>query len=479
MRLLILAFLCLVPLYANAEEYDLRTGVDVFTKRQSSITALHNLSMMREVYPSVFLGGRLISSAGGTGGGLFIGGAELAYRLPLNQDSAIEFDAFVGGGGGANVVAGDGFMTRVGVNLRHNINERFSGSIGLSYIDISGSAISTPALSFGLSTSLGFAVTRGHSEQTADPGGIRLSTLKPVAMAYFPVSSQGLLGIPIQNMGLLGAELEFSGNSNRFTSFVRALGAMSGDGAGYAEWTYGLRWHTGESAIGLRGFAELGAGFAGGGKVDTGGGMVATAGAGVGIPITGPLEAELGVGAIKALGGDFTAYTAFARAVLRFGSDDRNTLNSETQRWQLSSGLSAQVEHDGLRYPGVNRSGDLVLVAFSMDYFVSNRGYVFGEAQSVASGQAGGYALGALGAGYEFPLGNSNWSLASEVFVGAAAGGLIATGSGLIGGGRVELDYALTDQLKLSAGVGQILSDGTAHPVTVSLGLKVPLTSFH
>jgi len=94
------------------------------------------------------------------------------------------------------------------------------------------------------------------------------------------------------------------------------------------------------------------------------------------------------------------------------------------------------------------------------------------------AGNHGGFAMGTVGVGVELPLGQ-NWAVAAEAFAGAAAGGGIATGAGLMGGGKVELDYKVHENLSISAGVGKWVSHGTAAPWTLHGAIKIPLTSFH
>ena len=90
-------------------------------------------------------------------------------------------------------------------------------------------------------------------------------------------------------------------------------------------------------------------------------------------------------------------------------------------------------------------------------------------------GDAGGYALGILGAGYQFDLA-ARWNLSVEALLGAAGGGGVATNGGLIGGVRTELDYALTDGFHLTGGAGYLttLEGGGMAPVTVHAGVKIP-----
>ena len=103
------------------------------------------------------------------------------------------------------------------------------------------------------------------------------------------------------------------------------------------------------------------------------------------------------------------------------------------------------------------------------------------EVEAAVQGDAGGYAVGLLGFGYAVPL-NNTWTVSVEGHIGAAGGGGIDTGGGLVGAVRVELDYALKDNLAISAGVGTMQSlggSGGARPLILHLGLKTAFTTFH
>ena len=112
----------------------------------------------------------------------------------------------------------------------------------------------------------------------------------------------------------------------------------------------------------------------------------------------------------------------------------------------------------------------------SIDLFVTDRVYLTGNAQTVLGGDAAGYAIGLLGAGLQHEL-SQRVSLGVEAVVGAAGGGGVSVGSGLIAGLRGEMDIQVTNGFYASIAVGQYRSvtDGGMAPLFVGLGLKVPL----
>ena len=468
---------CLVGAQAQAAPIEFRYGVDVFAESQGTLDAFQSISVLREIGPGLHFGQTLYSAAAGDAGGLFVGGFELVKRWRIGEQTELEFGGFIGGGGGAALVSGDGLMTRAHIGLRRHLFGNFSGSFGVSYINISGSPVSTPALSFGLSRDTDFAFRGGRGAGGVSSGRVVLA-VKPMVKQFHTSGNLKRSGGPLGTMSLVGFEAAFAASPNALNeTFIQATGAVAGDGEGYADIQIGYRWKT--SAHGLRAFAEVAAGFGGGGDVDTGGGLLATVGAGVAIPLFGGFEAELGAQATTALDGDLNALSPYLRASLKFG--DHKRPYATPRHWQLSMGASLQQPNTGFRKPGLTATASPVLVESSVDLFLSERVYFTGNAQTVAYGDAGGYAIGLLGLGYALPLGE-RWTASIEGHLGAAGGGGIDTGGGLVAAGRLELDYAINDTLAISAGVGKMQTlrgGGGAKPVTFHLGLKTAFTTFH
>jgi hypothetical protein len=468
---------CALSVQAQAAPIEFRYGVDVFGSSQGTLDALQSISVLREIRPGLHFGQSLYSAAAGDAGGLFIGGFELMKRINIGPKAALEFGGFIGGGGGAALVAGDGLMTKAHITYRRQLFGTVSGTIGLSYIDISGAPVSTPALSLGLARDADFAFAPGRGDAGVTSGRV-IRAVKPLVKQFYPQNNLKRSGAALNTMSLIGFEASFATSPTaRNETFIQATGAVAGDGEGYADVQAGYRWKTAPN--GLRAFAEVAAGFGGGGDVDTGGGLLASVGAGVAIPLFGGLEAEIGAQATTALDGDFTAFAPYVRAALNFGDPKRPY--TETRRWQVTLGFSQQEPNSSYRRPGATSTASPVLVESSLDLFLGERFYFTGNAQTAVLGDVGGYAIGLLGFGYAMPLGKT-WTVSLEGQVGAAGGGGVDTGGGLVGAARVELDYALNDNLAISAGIGTMQSlrgGGGARPLTLHLGFKTAFTTYH
>jgi len=474
--------LAAVSASAQAEDFELRSGIDVLLRKQSSVEALHFVTLSRDLGGGLHAGQSLYSAVKGDAGGLFIGGFELFQRVGIGPDRSLDIGGFLGGGGGARAYYGDGLMTKGQITLNHAFAHGFTAHLGAGWTHVGGSAIDTPHFSFAVSRNAGFGVLPGHGT-SVPAAGVTLTSAKALGRLYHPVASARRNSPGELNaMHLVGGEVTFRGApSGTVEVFLAAAGAAGGDGGGYADWFIGPRVFTNPVFDGrLRAFADLGLGFGGGGDVDTGGGLMVSASAGLGLKLAPAFHAEAGLMAVGAFGGDFRAAAAFLRGALRFddlGAQPGDGNAGLARHWRFSTGLSYQASHPGLRKRGHRFTGSSVaLIETGVDLLLTPQLYLNGTVHAAFDGLAGGFGMGTVGIGLEFPLGDRS-SISAEVFGGAAAGAGIATGGGFIGGGKIELDYKVRDNLALSVGAGRWFSRGTARPWTLHAGVKIPFTT--
>jgi hypothetical protein len=463
---------------AQATEFELRTGFDVFSRSQSLIEGQHYVSLMHSIGHGFSFGETLYSAALGDAGGVFIGGFELSHRTLISERLSFDLSGFIGGGGGAGQVPGDGLMLRAGAGLGYALSERTRLTGGISYVRLLGSTVNTPALSFGLTRRFGLNVSAGHTaDRGFDMSGTSVRALKPTLRAFFVGNSTNRSGGALGTMYLAGAEVSFGqGHGNEY--FISADGALAGDGEGYMQVLGGYRGRFGGDSFGF--FADAALGFGGGGDVDTGGGLIAAVGGGVSARISRGMDVELGVNAIRAAQGDFQALSPYLRTSFVFGRRGQSATDIATQRWNFSTGVSMQIANSTFRNIGNTNTANPVLHTAALDFFMSDRIYLTGEAQTVMLGDAGGYAIGLMGAGYAFAL-SDRFTLSVEGLLGAAGGGGVRTNGGLVGAGRIELDYEFSPRASATFGVGMVRAlRGTGMaPVTVNIGLKFPFTTYH
>ena len=273
---------------------------------------------------------------------------------------------------------------------------------------------------------------------------------------------------------MLGAEASFLTFVPNREIYFAADGAVGG-AQGYMQVLGGIRQRVSVDSKpnGIEAYGDLAIGFGGGGQVPTGGGVLLLATAGVTLPV-GPLfDVELSLGRTIAPDGDFQGTAATVRLTRSF----QKTRQAPTreQNWRLSTGVTLQKPNSTFRQPGNPYTAWPLMQETSLDMLLNDHVYLTGNAQTVLDGDAGGYAVGLLGVGYQFPLAD-DWQLSFEGHVGAAGGGGVETKGGIVGSIRAELDYRLSDRWGLSAAVGkmQTYNAGGMAPTFVQIGLKTP-----
>jgi hypothetical protein len=462
---LIIFFAALV----NAEEIELRSSLDTFYSNQSTIKGLHSLTALWKMKDNYYVGQSIYSAALGDAGGAFFWGYEVGKRYPITSNNFLNLSTFLGGGGGASQVPGDGLMTRTYAGVSSFLTPTLSMETGISYIYIKGSTIQTAALSLGFSyLSDGLAPEFENNNQKL----FDILAIKPTFRTFnIPGSVVSRSQSQQGNVSLVGIEIAFDSNGNR-ENFISGDGAFMGDGEGYMNIMLGTRgiWEKQNFQM----FGDVSLGFGGGGDIDTGPGILGAIGIGGRIPLSKRIDLELGIQSLAAFNGSFNAISPYIRTSYVF---KRPNLLKRSQKFQYSTGFSYQLANLEFRKVGDQSKANPVLNFTSLDVFLNDNFYLIGEAQTVMLGDAGGYALGLLGLGYRHSLSNS-WNLSPEIFIGAAGGGGVETKGGLLAGGQLELDYKFSERIWLSAGFGYLASikgKGMA-PTTINLGLKIPFS---
>ena len=429
---------------------------------QTTIKGLHRLFVGVPIGETLSFGQSLYSGATGDGGGAFFWGFEGVTRFPISRQWNLALSGFFGGGGGAGQVSGDGTMLRFGAEGEYALTSNWSARAGVSHISISGAAIDDWAPSIGF-----------RYQVSPKPRSNRAKSLKLARVSFrtsrlqFP-GALSRSGMPQAQLRLVGAEASFS-ISNDYETFLGADGAVSG-GDGYMHVIGGLRklWPLGP--ISLLGQSSIG--FGGGGDVDTGGGLIAGASGGIAFPMGDNFDIDLTYGKMKSLSSGVTGHRTQLSLSRVFKKGPIRKNYAEHQQWQVGLGISIQPPNNYYMKSQSNVGILPVMQESSIDYFISTKTYFTGNAQTTISGGVAGYAVGLLGLGHEFNIGEV-WRLSPEAHIGAAGGGGVDVGKGLLGGARVEADYILNSESSLSLGLGILKSfDGGLKVPIVQLGFK-------
>lgn len=457
---------------AQAGRLEWKFGLDSFTREQTPVTGLHQLTLGYVTDSNYFIGQSLYSGALGAGGGLFVGGIEVGRYFDLGSDYRLALGAYVGGGGGGGRINGDGVMIKPFGALEIPFAQGHLG-IGGSWVSIDGSDISTPAITTYFSKNLDLSYSSGQTWSAPSPARTRFSeaTVRYTTYTHGP-NSRNLAGNHSQDMTLLGAEFVFD-SGTKFDTYMQANGVVSGYAEGYADWILGVR---SKDILGLPFlYYDIGLGAGSGGGIDVGGGFLWSLGVGAQIDLSDNLKLRAGLQKRQSFSG---AFSVTSRSVDISYAIGQKTASPQTpgRKMHFYTGVTQQFPNDTFFKNRSGYSDHPNLLETSVDVFLTDQLYLTGQASTAFTGDVGGYQLGLFGVGWNSAVHN-DLSVSLELLAGAAGGAGVDTKGGLIAGARAELDYWLSSDFALSVGVGQVRavqSNGMA-PVTANFGIKVPV----
>ncbi|MBW8847572.1 MAG: hypothetical protein JF607_21615 [Burkholderiales bacterium] len=426
-------------------------------------TAFASLSYLMAFDEDWGFGPGFYGAAKGNYGGIFTVGFTGQRRWRLSSNTHLAASLYVGAGGGvssAQLRFGGGLMLRPELSLRTENGAWYTG-VGISQIRFpSGNVKSGVGLSFTVGRAMDFASF--SPDDAGKPGragrrtGLGFDEIALTGGFESPrASSKDRGGNPrTTKVGKAGAELrQYIADGSWWG--VEAAGAAKGGADGYMEvlGQIGQDWALFGSPR-LRVGGQLGAGLGGGGNLDTGNGWLLRAGPTLRwITPWGP-SLRIDAGLTHAPSGAYSA--TFVRAALSMPLDRTPVLIGDdgggTVRVQQ---LGASVMHlPRMRFKD-GRQEAVSELAVSMSREFSPRLYGAAMAGSAAAGSAGAYSFGLFGLGVQSDPLWGQLRVGAEWLVGAAGGGGVKVGGGAVTQAELWAQWAVSERLRLRAGVGQ------------------------
>jgi hypothetical protein len=135
------------------------------------------------------------------------------------------------------------------------------------------------------------------------------------------------------------------------------------------------------------------------------------------------------------------------------------------------------------KWRGNNVDTSVNNLGVQLDYFMpgamdSTRVFLTGQGLAAYAGKAGAYMTGLVGAGVQVPF-SANWFVEGEGLVGAAGGGGLAVGNGLVSQVNAGVGYRLSESLSLIGTAGYMAAlRGDFRAKVVGLSLAYQFTGF-
>jgi hypothetical protein len=440
-----------------------------------------------DVNPNLSIGPAAYGAATGDRGGFITLGGAVDASLPVSENLSINTGYFLGAGGGRGgyQLSGGGLMLRSHLGLDYSLGGAGIIGFGISNQDFPNGTISSSQPYLTYTYPFSTLITDGWQRPTFTHGGsASLAESEQdfsVVLRHYDIPA-GVTrdnGTPqYSRIELVGAEWTRYLDQSRFVR-LESEGAMGGRSNGYMQIFLGAGYRKAISNdTWLKGAFSLG--VAGGGGVDTGGGILLDGQASIQHMLGEQLFLEAGAGYVMAPQAGFEALSITGKVGYKFATPD---VGSESVSYTQLSGYN----HQPLRIRAVNQTyqqaapgwrghhadQDVDNLGVQLDYFPTENFYLSGQGIAAYKGDAGAYMAGLVGAGVHLPLGNTPFYLEGEALGGAAGGGGLAVGGGLVWQANASLGYELTDSISLTVGAGRLEAvDGPLKANVISAGLS-------
>lgn len=426
-------------------------------------------------------------SVHGKRGGLFTLGVNAGIRKELTSKLFIDAGFHFGGGGGASAPDGGGAFILPHLNIGYQF-DNFSATAGYSYINFfDKGAIKSHQFNVAVQIPVHFDYANFQAKEKRYTTGqmensdwnqasnktsllVHLNNLSPYG------GSVTTAGASLDNatIRLVGFELN-SYLSNNWFVFFKADGAYSGIKSGYMDILFGGGYHLSFNRDRTNILTKFGIGAGGGGGVHNAGGFFIYPDISLEQKLFDRFYIAINKGLLLNPSGVFKSST-LGFGLKYYVNQQGISATNQTFITAKFKGIEAIIGHD--IYFGARRivdpTEDLHQISLQFNIYFNKYIYGAGKTSFASFGNAGAYAEGLVGLGVRSTqFANKKLSLFAQGLVGAAGGGDISTGEGLIIKPSAGLYYALSDKLNIRSEFGWVKArGGTLNSAYLNFGLS-------
>lgn len=428
----------------------------------------------------------------GDQGGLFTLGVNIGVNTPIYKNLYFDANVHFGGGGGFRSLVRGGGLLYPNVGLQYKKNG-YSFGVQYGYVNFFTGIQKSDNISFFLEipTTLRVASYKDALKEFIENDNSKdaffkkpgVKSVQQVTFDYFfpfgnsrtDASTTPRFQKIDRVLSLIGFEYQRYLTNNTF--IYAQLDAMYGGlTAGFMDLFFGVGKNFIETKY-INFFAKMGIGAAGG-RIFPEGGLTAYPSAGADIHFSDKFGLSLHGGYHRSIGGiaSFQAYTAgFSLKYYGLSGGTEHPFTKEkansikTKGAQL--GVQNQFYFDVAKF-GIPAS-DLQLIALKINYDLSKRLYVAGEASFAHKGMSGGYAHGIFGVGVKSnKILNNKVSMFLEAAGGVAGGGRVDSGEGVLVRPTAGINFHVNNDFHFNISGGQMWSPfGNVNSANFNVGL--------
>lgn len=436
---------------------------------------------------SIYVGINSYSAMSGIRPGLITFGMSAGWCPNIFTETlSLDLGGFIGGGGGGGAADGGGLILRPHIAIEKRIG-KLGLRLGYSRIDFPSGAITGNQFNAGLTLyGNNYFKTANQQVEKINPNLVFSNKLRiaMVGTQYFNLKEGSTSAdYEIDYIGLVGIQVERT-YSDYFYGILKANGAFAGGADGYMSILIGggLRYPILNKHVSLE--SRLLFGPSGGGSVESGGGATAQAEAGFAVFLGNGYDLKLMAGKTVSPWGDFNSNhieigigKSFERLFPDKLPDNATTFNIDSEAY-YDNHMAFSVYNrtyfppDAYRKDGVKYLSSFNLLGFEIQKYIGERWSINGGTVWAYQGDYGAYAEGLLGATYHQPITN-NWNVTLRAMFGAAGGGSIDLGSGLLFEYTLGIERRLSDSWHLFVNGGKVQPlEGNFTPYSLDVGLK-------
>lgn len=462
---------------------------EILNEANMGFTGIHyNLFLNESFYSGIGIYG----AVSGSRGGFFTLGINAGIKKYFSDKFYLDTGFHFGGGGGAGAKDGGGAFILPHLNLGFDF-KNFSINGGISYVNFfDGGEIKGNQFNVALEIPLDFEYSDyKHSEKEFDINDIKNSnwnhnSKRNSLMAHFnnlkvlsKAKATGGETLEGKTIKLAGFELTSYFNNNWF-SFLKVDGAYDGIRAGYMDVFLGAGYHFSMNKNRTNILTKLGIGAGGGGGVNSDGGFMIYPDISIEQKLFNDIYLSINKGYLLTPSKDF--YTSTLGFGIKYYIERNGLSNNKNNSFNKGKfkGLDVIVLQE--MYSNAKRmteaTENLYQISLQLDLDLNKNLYVSGQTSFANFGNAGAYAEGLIGLGLKKSnLFNNSISIFAQILGGAAGGGNISTGQGLIVKPSIGLDYKLSNTLNFRTSAGYVKAKGgdLSSPF-INLGIKYNIT---
>lgn len=436
---------------------------------------------------TIYVGVSSYSAVTGIRPGLITLGMSAGWSPQLTKSGLfLDVGGFLGGGGGGGADDGGGLIVRPHLNLEQrfgNVGVR----LGVSRIDFPSGGISGNQINVGLTLNgnnyfkVKDAQYRFVKSEDLTEGKLRVAM---VGTSYFNLKDGSVPDKPeVTQVGLLGMQLEADIN-NYFYGLLKLNGALAGGTDGYMSIFLGAgaKLPVLENRLNIESRVLIGP--TGGGGIQSGGGATVQAEAGLTLLLGQGYDLKMMAGKTFSPWGPFDTNhveigvgKTFGRLKPKAGSQNKDKFNVKSSDYYVND-LALSIYNrtyfppEALNKNGVPYLSSFNSLGFEVQKYLGERFSLNAGTVWAYQGDYGAYAEGLIGATYYQPIFNKT-KVSFKLMVGAAGGGAIDLGEGLLFEYAVGLERELSDRWDFVVQVGQTQPfEGNFNPISLDIGLK-------